>query len=164
MSGDASTAVLPRSKHDVYEILAVDGEHPYSHEFDVFIMSLIACNVVAVMLATVDTIYTAYRELFRLTEIASVGVFTVEYVGRIWSCTADESYTAPVTGRARYAGHPLLIVDLVAILPFYMGTLLIDTRFLRAFRLVRLFRFSSWPGTRLRYGVSATSSGTRGPT
>lgn len=132
--------VLLSLKRYVHEIVDVDGDHPYSDEFDVFIMSLIAFNVIVVILATVEQIYAAHRTLFRVIEVVSVGVFTIEYLARIWSCTADETYAAPVTGRARFAGRPLLLIDLIAILPFYLGTFLIDTRFLRAFRLMRLFR------------------------
>lgn len=140
MAGFEAPRALPRSKRGVYEILAVDGEHPLSHRFDVFIMSLIALNVFAVMLATVDPLYRTYRPVFHAVELASVAVFTVEYVARLWSCTVSPEYDSPVGGRLGYAVHPLLVVDLLAILPFYLGTFVIDTRFLRAVRLVRFFR------------------------
>jgi len=139
MAREAAGA-LPRSKRDVHEILAVEGDHPLSDHFDLFIMALIAANVLAVMFATVDALYAAHRSLFRAVELVSVAVFTVEYAGRLWSCTAAPEYEAPVSGRLRYGTHPLLVVDLLAIVPFYLGTFFIDTRFLRAVRLVRFFR------------------------
>ena len=43
-------------------------------------------------------------------------------------------------GRIRFALQPLQIIDLLAILPFYLPFIGIDLRFLRAVRLFRLFR------------------------
>jgi len=128
------------TKRDIFEILAVDGDHPLSHSFDVFIMSLIAVNVVVVMLATVEALYTAYDTFFVTFEIVSVAIFTVEYAGRIWSCTIDEDYRDPVFGRVRFAGRPFLVIDLLAILPFFLGGFIVDLRFLRSLRLLRFFR------------------------
>ncbi len=108
---------------------------------DWVIMLLIAANVVAVALETVDPLYEQYGPLFYWFEVASVAIFTVEYVGRIWSCTARDGFEHPVFGRVKFARRPMLIVDLLAILPFFLGPLLpADLRFLRALRLFRFFR------------------------
>jgi voltage-gated potassium channel len=128
------------SKERIFEILAVDGDHRLSHSFDVFIMSLIAANVLAVILSTVDPLYTRFGAWFQGFELLSVIVFTIEYLGRIWTATFDPEYSSPITGRLRFAGKPMLVIDLLAILPFYLGSLLVDLRFLRALRLLRFFR------------------------
>ena len=47
-----------------------------------------------------------------------------------------------ITGRARYMTRPMLIIDLLAILPFYLVFLDIDLRSLRAIRIIRLFRLA----------------------
>lgn len=127
-------------KQAVYEILAVDGDHPLSQPFDWFIMTLIAINVVAVTIATIDPLFNAYRTVFFYFEVVSVAIFTVEYLGRLWACVVNDEFAAPVTGRLSYARRPFLIIDLLAILPFYLGAFLIDLRFLRALRLFRFFR------------------------
>lgn len=110
-----------------------------SRYFDPFIMGLILLNVAAVVLETVDWIYAAYLPLFQAFEIFSVAVFTVEYLLRIWSCTEDPRYKDPLWGRLRFLIMPLALVDLLAILPFYLP-FAFDLRFLRAMRLFRLFR------------------------
>lgn len=108
---------------------------------DWFIMILIAANVVAVALETVDPLYAEYESFFFWFEVASVAIFTIEYLGRLWSCTAREDFRHPVIGRVNFAKRPMLIIDLLAILPFFLGPLLpADLRFLRALRLLRLFR------------------------
>lgn len=109
---------------------------------DWLILLLIAVNVTAVMLETVDPIFERFSETFRWLEIASVAIFTIEYVARVWSAVEATEYSAPVRGRLRFAMKFLVLVDLLAILPFYLAALGIglDLRFLRALRLVRLFR------------------------
>jgi len=111
--------------------------------FNWVIMCVILLNVLAVMFETVDSIYTAYSTQFVLLETVSVGVFTIEYLARIWSAVeAGEPYERPIVGRLRYATRPLLLFDLIAIAPFYITVLggASDLRFLRALRLMRFLR------------------------
>lgn len=108
---------------------------------DWFIMLLIAANVVAVALETVDPLYAEYQSFFDWFEILSVAIFSIEYVGRLWACTSRENYQHPVFGRLKFAKRPMLVIDVLAILPFFLGPLLpADLRFLRALRLFRFFR------------------------
>jgi voltage-gated potassium channel len=111
-----------------------------SKYFDPFIMGLILLNVAAVVLETVDSIYSAYAPLFDAFDVFSVAVFTVEYILRVWSCTVDSRFKDPVRGRLRFMMTPMALVDLMAVLPFYLPFLIPDLRFMRAMRLFRLFR------------------------
>ena len=108
-----------------------------------FIMTLILINVLAVAFETVDSIYAAYSTYFFVFEAISVAIFTVEYLTRLWSAVeAGEPYERPIVGRLRFASRPLLVFDLLAILPFYIVVLggVADLRFLRALRLIRFLR------------------------
>ena len=107
---------------------------------DLFISLLIVTNVCAVMLETVTWIDAPFHPYFVAFEIFSVAVFTAEYVLRLWSCTADPRYARPVWGRVRYALQPMLLIDLLAVVPFYLEFLTVDLRFVRTLRLFRLFR------------------------
>ncbi len=111
-----------------------------SKYFDPLMMGLIVLNVMAVVLETVNWIYVRYEAFFRIFDLFSVAVFSAEYVLRLWSCTADPRFGHPLWGRLRYMITPLAIIDLLAILPFYLYFILPDMRFLRAVRLFRLFR------------------------
>ena len=125
----------------VNALLTVESGERWGRLFDWGIMALIAANVVALVLETVPWLAARYGPLFGYFELFSVAVFSVEYAARVWSCTADPAYSGPVSGRLRFASRPLLIVDLLAILPFYLGTAFgLDLRSLRALRLVRLLR------------------------
>lgn len=111
-----------------------------SKYFDPFIMGLILLNVAAVVLETVDSIYSAYAPLFDAFDVFSVAVFTVEYILRVWSCTINPRFKDPVRGRLQFMVTPLALVDIVAVLPFYLPFIFADLRFMRAMRLFRLFR------------------------
>lgn len=111
-----------------------------SRYFEPFIMGLIVLNVLAVVLETVDWLYARYSLLFYALELFSVSVFTVEYILRVWSCTVNPSFKDPIFGRLRFMATPLSIVDLLAVLPFYLPVVSTDLRFVRALRLFRLFR------------------------
>ncbi len=93
------------------------------------------------MLEIVDDIYSEYWQLFEIGEIITVVLFSLEYVLRVWSIVEDSRYTHPVVGRIRYMFSFMAVIDLLAILPFYLPRLItFDFRFLRGFRLIRLFR------------------------
>ena len=109
--------------------------------FSIFIMTLIFLNVFAVVIETVGDISAQFDSFLFAFELFSVVVFTIEYIIRLWVCTVDERYRGSVIGRIKYALSPLAVIDLLAILPFYLPMLLtLDLRFIRAVRLVRLFR------------------------
>jgi len=133
---------MGRVQRRVYEILErAAPEDRASKIVDIGIMALILLNVTAVILETVQSLYRKYAFAFTAFEAASVGVFTVEYILRLWSCTTEERFRRPVAGRLRFVATPLAVVDLLAILPFYLPMFLpLDLRFIRAIRLFRLFR------------------------
>ncbi len=108
--------------------------------FDPFIMVLILLNVAAVVLETVDSLNASYGQLFRAFDHFSVAVFTVEYILRAWVCTENPKFNTPISGRLHYLITPMAIIDLIAILPFYLPFIVPDLRFIRAIRLFRLFR------------------------
>ena len=129
-------------KRRTYEILekAAAGDRT-SRTFDLFIMSLIVLNVLMVIVETVPWVAERYGTILAWFEIASVAVFTAEYLLRIWSITSDPARRRPIRGRIAFALTPLALVDLIAILPFYLPMLVaIDLRFVRAIRLLRMFR------------------------
>lgn len=62
------------------------------------IMALIVLNVVAVILETVEELFSTYDPLFQAFDTFSVAVFSIEYLLRVWSSTADEEFASPVRG------------------------------------------------------------------
>jgi voltage-gated potassium channel len=109
---------------------------------DIFLLTLIALNVIAVIVGSVEWIEREWANVLQAFEIFSVVVFTMEYLGRVYSCVADPQFSRPITGRLRYMAHPLALIDLVAVVPFYLPFLGLDLRFVRIFRLFRIFRLA----------------------
>lgn len=112
---------------------------------DYALILLIALNIVAVTVETIEPVYLRYGPWFDAFNLFSVAVFTIEYLARIWSCVEDRSYGAGWRGRLRYMATPMAVIDLLAILPFYLGQIFgIDLRFLRALRLLRVFKLTRY--------------------
>ena len=110
---------------------------------DVSLLVLILLNVLAVILETVRSLQLRFSTAFWAFEIFSVAVFSVEYAARIWSCTADPRYRQPIVGRLRYVSSFFGVVDILAILPFYITLALPASAFdLRILRVLRLLRFA----------------------
>lgn len=130
-----------QSRAFIYKIFAPRLGGRLGAAFDWGIMSLIVVNILAVLVETIDPVAAAYGAELRLIELISVSVFTLEYLAHVWSITETREYGDPVWGRIRFITTPLMIIDLLAILPFYLsGVLVVDTRFLRAMRLFRVVR------------------------
>ena len=86
------------NKLRIYQILDVarPGDRA-SRICDIFILSFIALNVIAVVLETVQSIREVSPAAFWYFEVVSVVIFSVEYLLRLWSCTANPVYANPVT-------------------------------------------------------------------
>lgn len=137
--------MFDRHRKKIWDLVEV-ARHPDHNRsvfdwYDVFLSILVVVNVAAVVVETVPEIIAVYAGAFKTLEIFSVIVFTLEYLVRLWACPADPRYDNSWKGRLRYATSFLSVVDLLAILPFYMGTWFSgDLRVLWALRLLRLLR------------------------
>lgn len=107
-----------------------------------FLIALILLNTLAVILETEKSLEHTYATAFHIFDRFSVVVFSIEYILRVWSCTCQEKYRHPVTGRLRYMVSTNAIIDLVAIIPFYLPLLFaLDLRYLRLLRMLEFARF-----------------------
>lgn len=76
----------------IYRVFDVGAGGRLGYYIDAFILLLITGNVLAVMLETVEPVYTAYGNEFYGFEVLSVVVFSVEYLGRLWAATEHPEY------------------------------------------------------------------------
>lgn len=125
----------------IFEIIQPDrGNSLASRAFDWTITALILASVIIVYTVTFDLPDDVRRVLMCIEEVASI-VFTVEYLLRI--LTADFLYPGKgvISSRVKYVFSPMAIVDLVAILPFWLPMFLPCSMLaLRSLRLVRILR------------------------
>jgi len=111
-----------------------------SHIFDWFIIFLIVINVFIIILDTFS-FTDSIKHIFLQVELWTVIIFSIEYLLRFW--TADYIYPdkKPFAARIKYAFTFMAIVDLLAVLPFYLPFIFpFDLRVLRMVRLLRLLR------------------------
>ncbi len=140
----------------VYRILepSSDGD-VLSRIVDIALISLIIANVLAVVVGSMERVSSTYGDWLWGFEVFSVIVFTLEYLARLWTCSEhDRGNPHPSRyPRLRFIASPMALVDLAAVLPFYLSSagLLagVDMRILRALRLIRVFKLT-------RYSRSAT--------
>jgi hypothetical protein len=82
---------------------------------------------------------------FTILDAVVVGIFTVEYCMRMYSCVEEPGFKAPIAGRLKQAKGVSTMIDFLAILPFFLEVFLhhlLDLRFLRVFRLSRLLKLT----------------------
>lgn len=128
-------------KKRIFEIIqAAENGDIASKIFDLFIIGLIIVNVLIVILDTF-ALPARLKSIFSVIETVSVIIFTGEYILRLWTADLLFPSLGPVKSRLRYMVSFMALIDLFAILPFYIPFLIpVDLRVLRTLRVIRLFR------------------------
>ena len=117
----------------------------YNKYFIKFIYALIVLNVLTLILESYKELNDNYGGFFYAFEIFSVSIFTLEYLIRIW---VSDKTKEDKKERINFAFSTLGIIDLIAIIPFYLPFIfpfdLRIVRILRLFRLLRIFKLSRY--------------------
>ncbi len=139
-----------RLQQRTYELLE-GGDGPAdrtSRWCDLVLAVLVIANVLAVVLDSVPALHRAWGPQFDAFETASVGVFTLEYLLRVWAAGSAQGgpHGGGWRGRWAYISSFHGVVDLLATLPFYLEFLFpdADLRVLRTLRLLRVFKLSPY--------------------
>jgi voltage-gated potassium channel len=145
----AAETVWRQWRRQVHDILEVGGDaHPAGRAVNAFIIILIFLNAIAFAAETVDDIAARYGPYLDAFNVFSVMVFSAEYLLRLWSAVDIPmlSRLPHWRARARFAVRPIMIIDLLAVLPWYLQPFfsmdLRSLRVLRLFRLLKLVRYS----------------------
>lgn len=138
----------PSRRHVVYQLLDdEEWSHPASRWLYRGLVLLIVASVAAAVLETVPDIRRGWDFWLLAVEIVCVGLFTLEYLARVWVAVEDRAgrYEHPLWGRLRYMATPMAIVDLLAILPTYLAFLLPgDFLLLRTLRILRILKITRY--------------------
>lgn len=126
----------------VYDLLFnKDNPDGYSSVFEKTIIIIILVNAVVLLAETIPIIYDSRERQFHIFDVVSVAIFTVEYLLRLYVAPEDPDFNQGKLPRLRFIRSPYAIIDLVAILPFYLAAFFnLDLRALRVLRLLRLFK------------------------
>lgn len=113
---------------------------PAGKLFDLALLFFIVLSVVTIMLETVPSISSRFHDELIVLEWVFTGLFTLEYLLRIFSTNKPLKYIFSFYG----------IIDLLAILPMYLSFFFVGSnvfssirtlRLLRLFRILKLFKF-----------------------
>lgn len=98
---------------------------------DNFLIGLILLNFIVFIFQTDVNFYNSYKIYIAKFELISIIIFTIEYILRIISLE-----------KLKDIFKPMMIVDFLAVFPYYMSFVTVNTIFLRALRLFRLLRIA----------------------
>ena len=114
---------------------------------DYALVALISINCVFSILESVEDLAIVHGHIFHAFDHFSVIIFSIEYVLRVWTAVEIDhpQYHHPVYGRLRFIVTPMALVDLIAIVPFYLGIFFeVDLRAMRVLRLLRVFKLTRY--------------------
>ncbi|MGE3278202.1 MAG: ion transporter [Candidatus Altimarinota bacterium] len=129
-------------KRQCYEILEQATHNPQRKIFERFIIFVIILNVLVILIESLPGVYLEYQKLFLIFDTFVVSVFATEYILRVWSITESDEYHHPIWGRLKFMKTPFAIIDLLAIIPFFLPLFTVmNIQFTRISQILRLFRF-----------------------
>src|SRR4029077_14818894 len=135
-------------RSDVHNILEVGSQaHPASYFVNAFIIALIVVNAIAFAAETVPEVAAKYGAGLDHFNNISVAIFSIEYILRVWSAVDIPMLSRLPHWRARlrFMLRPIMIIDLLAVLPAYLQWFIpIDLRILRVFRIFRLLKIARY--------------------
>ena len=106
------------------------ADTPAGRRFDNVVSALIIVSLITFSIETLPDLPPAALLVLAWVDAVTVLLFTIEYLLRV--AVADHPW--------RFVRSFFGVIDLLAILPFYLSLGAVDLRSLRMFRLLRLFR------------------------
>lgn len=116
-------------KQKIHRIIFGVGT-PAGRAFDIVLLILIMASITTLMLESVEGIYSNWSRLFFHLDWIITGLFTIEYVLRIWTSEEKKSYVFSFYG----------LIDLFSILPTYLSIFIMGSQTLAVIRVLRLLR------------------------
>lgn len=97
--------------------------------FEKGILLLIFLNLLIFVLDTINDFHNAFNAYIKAFEVFSIAVFTFEYILRLFTIN-----------NFRDLFKPAMLIDFWAIFPYYLSFFIMNTMYLRIFRLLRIVR------------------------
>ena len=126
-------------KHRVLEVLegGLRGNVP-ARILSITLIVLIILSILFMMIWDVEGV-EKWHKAFEIIETITIGIFTLELILGFW--TADVRYPKEAHPRLRYLREPMTILQILAILPFYLGLVFRNTAYMEVaeyFELLKL--------------------------
>ncbi len=116
-------------REKIFEII-FESDTFYGKLFNIVLLITILLSVALVMLESVEAVNARYHKTLVVLEWIVTILFTIEYILRLYSVRRPWRYFFSFYG----------IIDLLSILPTYLGLFYPQTKYLSSIRILRLFR------------------------
>ncbi len=131
---------MAKLKEKLY-VIVFEADTPAGKVFDVGLLIIILISVLLVLFESVPSMRKEYAYSLLISEWVITGIFTIEYILRIWIVRKPWKYIFSFFG----------IIDFLAVIPIFIGLLIVGyqsllviriLRLLRVFRILKLTRYS----------------------
>lgn len=132
---------MPTFRKQLYRII-FEADTRAGKVFDEVLLGIILTSIAVVMAESIQPVREKYATVLHVVEWIITGIFTLEYIARIWVTDKPIRYIFSFYG----------IIDLLSIIPTYLSFFLAGgqsllviraLRLLRVFRIFKLSRYSS---------------------
>jgi voltage-gated potassium channel len=115
------------------------------HQLDLIFIIFIIASVAAVFLETLPSVHEPLKLEFYWFDTIAIAVFTVEYLLRLYAAPEQGANQSGIMSRLSFMKRPGSLVDLIAILPYYLQFLFaVDLRFIRILRVLRVLKLTRY--------------------
>jgi hypothetical protein len=115
------------------------------HQLDFIFIIFIISSVAAVFLETIPAVHDPLKVEFYWFDTIAIAVFTIEYLLRLYAAPEQEPQHSALSGRFSFVKKPGSVVDLVAIVPYYLQAIFaLDLRFVRVLRVLRVLKLTRY--------------------
>jgi len=126
---DERLLARPRWRRELYRII-FEHDTRAGMLFDVLLIASIITSVAVVMIESVEAVAVQHGAALRIIEWVFTGVFTVEYVTRLVAAVRSGRYALSFFG----------IIDLLSIIPSFVGLVVPGGQALSVLRILRVLR------------------------
>ena len=127
-------------RRKIFILLGEDDPQGKSTSLGKAIGLLIIFSIILAVLATEPGIRSQHLSLFRNLDIVIAVVFSIEYLARLWTAPLKPGSGGGVSSVIKYAFSPMAILDLIAVVPVFIGMITPELYALRIIRLIRIGR------------------------
>ena len=105
------------------------------------LIGLIILTLAATVLESVPRLAAAHGAVFETIEWVALATFSLEYLARLWTAVEHPPWRrlGPIRSRLRFVASPAGLIDLAAVLPFWLSFIVAAD--FKAFLVLRLIRF-----------------------
>lgn len=139
---------LRRARRRLYVVLDESAEvSGFSTAANLILIGTIVLTLVATVVQSAPTIAVAYARIFEVVEYAATAIFSVEYILRLWVAVEHPLWQrlGAVRAALRWSISPSGLIDLAAVLPFWLSFLVsTDLRIILVLRLIRFFKLGRY--------------------